>query len=51
MTHALSSADISIFSPKNSNFFISRNADIDCVLTYKTGCNFDDVKIGYSRPS
>ena len=34
VTHALSSADISIFHRKSANFAISRNTDIDCILIY-----------------
>ena len=31
VTHPLSSADISIFSPEIASFAISRNKDIDCI--------------------
>ena len=34
MVHHLSSADISNFRRKSENFAISRNTDIDCILTY-----------------
>ena len=34
MVHPLSSADISIFRRKSENFAISRNTDIDCILTH-----------------
>ena len=34
VTHSLISADIGIFSSKISNFAISRNTDIDCVLIH-----------------
>ena len=34
IVHPLSSADISIFRRKSENFAISRNTDIDCILTH-----------------
>ena len=34
MVHHLSSADISNFRRKSENFAISRNTDIDCILTH-----------------
>ena len=67
MTHPLSSADISMFSPEIKK---SRNTDIDSILVHNTipnsfnlswdfkdcfdkhGYNLDDIsKNGYSRPS
>ena len=46
MTHPLSFADISIFSPKISNFIISRNADIDCILDELGGGGCRWVEVG-----
>ena len=34
VTHPLSSADISIFSPEIANFAISRNTDTDFILVH-----------------
>ena len=34
VTHALRSADISIFSPEINNFFISRNTDTAYILMH-----------------
>ena len=51
MTHPLSFADISIFSPKISNFSYIKKYRYRLHFN-KHGCSFDDVsKIGYSKRS
>ena len=52
VTHSLNSAGISIFYWKSANFAISRNTEIDCILTHNNGYDLDDIsKNGYSRSS
>ena len=34
VTHPLSSSNLSIFSPLISNFVISRNTEVDCILIH-----------------
>ena len=45
MRHLLISADISIFFQKSSNFALSRNTDIDCILTHNFNNSSNNFRI------